>query len=87
MGNSKWASGILLSLLFAPPAAADLFNYTGSVQTFTAPVAGQYQITADGASGGNGILHGGFGAEIGGTFTLTAGEILSIYVGGEGLRW
>jgi hypothetical protein len=83
--NSKWASGILLSLLFAPPAAADLFSYTGGVQTFTAPVDGVYDITADGASGGN--THntsGGFGAEIGGAFTLTAGEILSIYVGGSG---
>ncbi len=85
--SSKWASGFLLGLLFAPPAAADLFSYTGGVQTFTAPVAGQYQITADGASGGNetsGVRVGGLGAEIGGTFTLTAGEILSIYVGGVG---
>ncbi|MGA7237718.1 MAG: hypothetical protein WBY44_18675, partial [Bryobacteraceae bacterium] len=77
--SSKWASGFLLGLLFAPPAAADLFSYNGAVaQTFTAPVDGQYQITADGASGGNetsGVRVGGLGAEIGGTFTLTAGEI------------
>ena len=54
-GRLKWASGILLSLLLAPPAAADLLNftYTGGVQTFTAPVDGLYQIIADGASGGN----------------------------------
>ncbi len=86
IGSSKWAGGILLSLLFAPPAAADLFSYTGGVQTFTAPVAGQYQITADGASGGSAHSGGagGLGAEIGGNFTLTAGEVLSIYVGHAG---
>jgi hypothetical protein len=89
-GRSKWASGILLSLLLAPPAAADLlnFSYTGGVQTFTAPADGLYQIIADGASGGNSsssfVQFGGRGAEIGGTFALTAGEILSIYVGGMG---
>jgi hypothetical protein len=85
-GKSQWACGMLLALLFAPPAAADLFTYTGTnVQTFTALVDGIYEITADGASGGNtSIGGGGFGAEIGGKFTLTAGEILTVYVGGQG---
>ncbi|MGA7237717.1 MAG: PEP-CTERM sorting domain-containing protein [Bryobacteraceae bacterium] len=83
--RSKWASGMLLSLLFAPPAAADLFSYKGGAQTFTAPVDGVYTITAYGASGGSTLNNsGGLGAEIGGQFTLTAGEILTIYVGGEG---
>lgn len=83
--RSKWAGGCLLSLLFAPPAAADLFSYTGGSQTFTTPVDGVYEIIAYGASGGNSFAgSGGAGTKAGGEFTLTAGEILTIYVGGRG---
>src|SRR5690348_9174303 len=74
------------------PASAQTFNFngsgrTGSVQTFTAPAAGIYHIVADGASGGagsGGTVAGGLGAEIGGDFILTAGQVLNIYVGGSG---
>jgi hypothetical protein len=63
------------------------FNYDGAiVQTFTVVTTGTYDITAYGAQGGadaNGTL-GGQGAEIGGTFTLTAGEVVTIAVGGKG---
>src|SRR5580692_4688777 len=63
------------------------FNYDGAIlQTFTVVTTGTYDITAYGAQGGadeNGTL-GGQGAEIGGTFTLTAGEVLTIAVGGKG---
>jgi PEP-CTERM motif len=68
------------------------FTYTGSLVTFTVPTTDTYQILAFGAQGGNvpplgiggtvGI--GGRGAEIGGDFSLTAGEILQIAVGGAG---
>ncbi len=63
-----------------------VFSCTGSVQTFTAPVAGSYHIVAYGAQGGIGIAgeYGGKGAEIGGDFLLTAGEVLNIYVGCQG---
>ena len=57
------------------------FDFTGTVVDFTAPTTGLYSITAFGAQGGNG---GGFGAEIGGTLSLTAGDILEIAVGGQG---
>jgi hypothetical protein len=88
MKTLRWIGGSLLGLLIgAAPAAADVFTYDGStVQTFTASVAGVYDIVAYGASGA-GSSHdtsGGLGAEIGGDFTLTAGEVLDIYVGGEG---
>ena len=46
------------------------------------PTTGSYQILAFGAQGGNAA--GGLGAEIGGDFTLTAGESLQIAVGGIG---
>ena len=67
------------------------FTYTGSLVTFTVPKNGTYQILAFGAQGGNGIWvptgvfgAGGRGAEIGGDFILTGGEMLQIAVGGAG---
>jgi PEP-CTERM motif len=65
------------------------FGYTGSLVTFTVPAIGSYQILAFGAQGGSATMGsligvGGLGAEIGGDFTLTAGEILQIAVGGAG---
>jgi hypothetical protein len=65
------------------------FTYTGSLVTFTVPTTDTYQILAFGAQGGNGTFNGfvgvgGRGAEIGGDFSLTAGEILQIAVGGAG---
>jgi hypothetical protein len=89
MKTLRSIGGVLLGLLIGTaPAAADVFTYDGAtVQTFTASVAGVYQIMADGASGGSDTavpLTGGLGAEIGGEFTLTAGEVLDIYVGGDG---
>jgi len=64
------------------------FTFTGSLVTFTVPTTDNYQILAFGAQGGNsslfGIGAGGGGAEIGGDFTLTAGEMLQIAVGGAG---
>ena len=66
------------------------FAYTGSLVTFTVPIDGAYQIIAFGAQGGSAITQnvigpGGRGAEIGGDFSLTAGEVLQIAVGGVGL--
>ena len=61
------------------------FNYDGKIDTYTAPTAGLYDIVAFSAGGGNGSdSNGGMGAEVGGDFTLTAGENLSIVVGGAG---
>jgi hypothetical protein len=66
------------------------FAYTGSLATFTVPITGSYQILAFGAQGGDSVAGqspgpGGLGAEIGGEFSLTAGEILQIAVGGAGM--
>jgi PEP-CTERM motif len=65
------------------------FTYTGSLVDFTVPATGSYQILAFGAQGGSGVIGGlveagGQGAEIGGNFSLTAGETLQIAVGGAG---
>src|SRR6266446_2108111 len=83
----------LLALAASEPAAhATLFDFTysGGLVTFTIPTTDTYQILAFGAQGGNSEIRlgssgaGGRGAEIGGDFSLTAGEILQIAVGGGG---
>ena len=73
------------------------FTYSGSLVDFTIPTTDTYQIIAYGAQGGSGVGcinicnspiipvgPGGRGAEIGGDFLLTAGEVLQIAVGGTG---
>ena len=68
------------------------YNYNGtdgtdgSVQTFTAPVTGNYNLQVWGASGGNsssGYL-GGNGGYSKGTISLNKDDVLYIYVGGKG---
>jgi hypothetical protein len=55
------------ALLVPGLTLADTFSYTGSVQYFTAPTTGEYDIMAFGASGGNSVSGsigtGGLGAE------------------------
>jgi len=61
------------------------FNYTGSVQTFTAPATGNYTITLNGGRGGNGLnTQGGFGGQATGSLALTAGQTINVYIGGQG---
>jgi collagen type I/II/III/V/XI/XXIV/XXVII alpha len=62
---------------------SETFTYQGAViQTETITTSGTYDIVADGAQGGG--TAGGNGAEIGGEFVLTAGEVIEIVVGGAG---
>jgi hypothetical protein len=63
------------------------FTYTGSLVTFTVPTTDTYQILAFGAQGGSAMGFGfvgvgGWGVEIAGDFSLTAGTTLEIAVGG-----
>src|SRR6266850_2982856 len=81
----------LLSVIVAATAAKATtidFNHTGGIVSFTVPVTGTYDITAFGAQGGvnTGVVvnSAGLGAEAGGQFSLTAGQMLSILVGGQG---
>jgi len=57
------------------------FDSTGDFEYWTVPATGVYRITAFGAQGDG---FGGGGAEIGGDFSLTSGQVLSIAVGGYG---
>jgi large repetitive protein len=65
------------------------FNYTGGVQTYTVPV-GVTSLTVDvyGAQGGFGYnvpnVTPGLGGRVQATLAVTPGEVLNIYVGGQG---
>ena len=60
------------------------YSYTGSVQTFTAPANATYKFTMWGASGGAGDEAGSAGDKAVSTITLSAGNQVSISVGGAG---
>lgn len=70
------------------------YNYTGSPQTFTAPMNANYKIELWGACGGDNAnpvgsnqksgSHGGLGAYTSGTIELSLGQDLYIYVGESG---
>ncbi len=80
-----------LSAGFAPAAQAGTntatFGYTGGAQSFTVP-SGVTAITVEawGGQGGNGNVGavGGRGAYIRSTLGVSAGQALSVYVGGQG---
>jgi hypothetical protein len=68
-------------------SAPTTISYTGVSTAFSVSTAGDYYIVAYGAEGGQSdVLVGGRGAEIGGEFSLTANEVLTIAVGGAGGR-
>lgn len=84
--QTSLAVGALLLALSATVATASatpvpFVDTTPGSTTFTAPSTGTYDIVAFGAQGGN---SGGLGAEISGDFVLTAGETLTVAVGGSG---
>ena len=64
----------------------EVFDYTGTIQTFTAPHTGDYKLEVWGAQGGSGDtnVHGGYGGYSVGTIALTQGDTLYICVGGKG---
>ncbi len=72
-------------------AQTQTFTFTGAVQTFTVPACvSEVTITAHGGSGSNGNAStspagiGGNGATVSGTYAVSGGDILNIYVGGQG---
>jgi hypothetical protein len=78
-----------LSITSTNCAQADLvlqsFNYTGISQSFLVPVGvTSILIDAWGAQGWSGVNAGGFGGYSKGTLSVTPGETLNIFVGGQG---
>jgi hypothetical protein len=81
----------LAMLACAAEADAETFMFTGGLQSFPVLVSGEYSLDVVGASGGNAGIGsgngggvGGLGAEVSGDISLTAGETLTLFVGGRG---
>ena len=60
--------------------AAGFLQFTGAIVDYTTPRTGTYDITTAGAQGGNA---GGLGYSVTGAFSLNAGNLLEIAVGGQ----
>jgi len=62
------------------------FNYTGAVQTFTVPEGvTSISVNAYGGAGGNAYYTtGGRGGQVQATINVTPGEVLNLYIGGQG---
>ena len=76
--------GIATSVAHAAPV---VFSYSGSIIKYVIATSGIYDITAYGAQGGTVWYigsNGGYGAAIGGTLLLNAGQTLDIAAGGQG---
>ena len=74
----------LAMLACVAEADAETFMFTGVVQSFPVAVSGEYSLDVFGASGGSSVVGGGLGAEVSGDIVLTAGETLTLFVGGRG---
>ena len=85
MIQSTIIGAILLTAAASVQAAPVVFSYTGGADSYIVPTSGTYDIVAyGGQGGGSGSQNGGLGAQIEGTFLLTAGDTLSLIVGGQG---
>jgi hypothetical protein len=86
--NRKSVLGLAMLFFFVCTIAhASLTSFNPGFHTFTVPTTGLYEITAWGAAGGSNAFFGGTGgsgAEFSAFFTLTAGDILDVYVGAAG---
>ena len=83
--------GFLLSVQFLTAQTTQTFNYTGSQQTFTVPACvTSISIQAKGAMGANSNdrlpsnTTGGLGGIASGNLSVSPGDVLYIYVGGQG---
>ncbi len=87
--HSKIKLLALGAFAFTQGIAQTTFSYTGGVQTYTVP-PGAFTITVDvyGAQGGFGynvpLVTPGLGGRVQATVAVTPGEVLNIYVGGQG---
>src|SRR6218665_521546 len=65
--------------------AGNVSVVTQGIQVWTVPTSGLWRIEAWGAQGGNSTLAGGLGAKMSGEYNLTAGQVINIMVGQQGL--
>ena len=67
--------------------ASTLFSYTGATETWTAPSTGTYRVDIWGASGGGSSTNGysgGRGAGVEAILHMTAGDSVTVWIGGQG---
>lgn len=77
-----FSAGILAAGLALHAQVATTFSFTGSVQTYTVPVGvTSIDIECWGAQGAGG--NGGNGGYVKGTMSVTPGQVLNVYVGGQ----
>ncbi|MDD2203264.1 MAG: glycine rich domain-containing protein [Bacilli bacterium] len=81
---------IKFTVNFYGGAVTYAYDYTGAPQVFTVPKTGNYKFELWGASGGGTEdqttgSHRGLGGYATGTINLNAGQVLHVYVGGQGL--
>ena len=73
-------------VVVATPTKTVDFDYTGTEQTFIAPVSGTYKVELWGAQGGgndNGSI-GGLGGYVSGNINVNQNEMMFFYIGGVG---
>ena len=72
--------------LYATWGQYKTYSYNGSFSTYTAPINGYYQLEVWGAEGGyrSSNTYSGKGGYTSGTIFLNKGDILYVYVGGNG---
>ena len=74
-----------LTSSFAIAQTLQTFNFTGSMQTFTVPnCVSTVTVDARGAQGGTGSNNGANGGRVQCVYTVTPGQVLNIFVGGQG---
>lgn len=93
-GTAPLTATITVTPSSTTSSGSQSFGYTGSMQTWTVP-AGVTSISLEaygaqggtGASGGNAASGGvgGMGSKVTGSYNVTPGQVLNIYVGGEGM--
>ena len=80
-------SYLIISLLLGPQfifGQITIFNYTGTIETYTVPIGvSSISIQAYGAQGGN--YNGGLGAGMYGEFAVVPGQVLNIVAGQQGI--
>lgn len=97
--TGHWGNGYA-RITYINPNAGTRFDYTGDVQTYTAPFSGNYLLETWGAQGGGSVVSatgtypntsdkvvevdGGYGGYTTANVYLTKGQIVYIAVGGQG---
>jgi len=82
--NNQFFLFILFFNIYLNSQTTVNFNYTGAFQTWTVPscVSSNVTVTVRGGKGGGAM--GGQGAVVTGVISVTPGQVLRIYVGGQG---